>query len=131
MSARGFATIVAAFGVIAALLFVPGYFAKREVTDDPSAKVIAQGYKLLEATVQGLKVDRKSTRDGGVARAGGGQAVFQCARATISGTPSGWVCIGLTADGRAGAAIWSAPEPNTDNAQFFVGNLEALTRPKT
>lgn len=130
MTARGVAVVLAAFATTLALLFVPGYLAKREVTDTSSQKVFDQGYKLLLSNVAGLAVDRRTKRDGGLPRAGGGRSVYQCLRATIEKRPAGWVCIGLTADGRAGAAAWSAPKPNTENARFFVGNLESLTRPE-
>jgi hypothetical protein len=130
MTARSVAVVVAAFAATLALLFVPGYLAKREVTDTSSQKVFDQGYKLLLGNVPGLAVDRRTKHDGALPRAGGGRSVYQCLRATIEKRPAGWVCIGLTADGRAGAAAWSAPKPNTEKAQYFVGNLESLTRPE-
>ncbi len=129
MSARGIATVLAALAATVLLLFGPGYLAKQEVTEDPSGKVIAQGFKLLEATTPGLKLDKKNSRRGGIPRSGGGRAVFECAKGTVNGQPSGWFCIGLTPDGRAGAALWAAPKPNTENAQFFIGDVQTMTRP--
>lgn len=118
-----------AVAAIVALIAVPAYATYRQVTEDASGKAYATAYKLVEATQQGVKIDRSQRRDGTITREGGGTTAYQCAR--LVGGSGGWVCVGLSADGRSGAALWFAPKPNLEGAQFLIGSEDALTNPES
>jgi hypothetical protein len=123
--------LVASLAVIAvvALFFGPGLFAKHKVVGYSSESVYSAGFDLLDKYVPGLKLDRSDKRDSGVPREGGGQTAYRCVRIVKGG--KGWACIALSPDGRAGIAAWVAAKPTPDNAQFLVGDRNALFRPRT
>jgi hypothetical protein len=127
MSRPGPIAAVLSLVAIVAALWVPAYFTKADVTEDPSGKVLEAGYKLYEANIPNFKVSRKEVVDGGVPREGGGRTPFQCAKIVSGGV--GWFCFALSPDGRSAIAAWTSPSPNEKNATFVSGKPEFLTRP--